>query len=117
MTPELWLPTRIWEYLVAVIWLWQAIVGGAFFCMQLVPIMFPSSKLVVERLDGRRVFLGLAMFFFVFANFQAFDQDQRDLRALRAAPAPVNWSTLPKSPAELRSGQPWNDGGVLAIVP
>jgi hypothetical protein len=118
MIPEPWLPTRVEEYLVAVVWQWWGVFSTAFFLMRLVPILFPSSGRVVEWLQReRQVFLGLAMALFMIANFRVFDEDRRDLRTLKASPASVDWSALPKSPSGLQSGKIWNNGGIPSIVP
>src|SRR5271154_4988627 len=119
MMADPWLITRMWDYLLAVTLQWWGGVAAVFFLMRLAPILFPSSGRAVEWLQReRQVFLSLAMILFVVSNFRVFDQDQRDLRALRASPASSDWSTLPKcSTGGLRSGQLCNNGGEPAIVP
>jgi hypothetical protein len=113
--PAIWVRTI--DYLQAVLGQWLTVILLILGLLQLAPLLFPSSSRFVEWLQRkRRAFLALAWAVFAIANFMVFDQDQRDLRELRASPKTIDWAALPKSPEGLRPGQLWNNGGVVMIL-
>jgi hypothetical protein len=79
--PDPGLLDRIGDYLSDVMGRWQGIVAGLFFLLRLAPNVIPSSKGIVERINHPRIFLTLALLFFVVANFMVYDKDRRDIRA------------------------------------
>jgi hypothetical protein len=115
--PEPTFLVRVGDYLQAVLWQWLTVILLVLGLLQLAPLLLPSSGRFVEWVQRqRRAFRALTLGVFVIANFLVFDQDQRDLRALRISPKSIDWGALPKSLEGLRPGQLWNNRGVPSIV-
>jgi hypothetical protein len=99
----------IWNYMFAVVWQWWGIVALVLGLMRVAPMVFPASMGWVEWLQReRQVFLLLAIALFVIANFQLYDQCQREIRALKWSPfdaSKLDISKLPTSPEGLHPGQ------------
>jgi hypothetical protein len=110
----------IWNYMFAVVWQWWGIIALVLGLMRVAPMVFPASMGWVEWLQReRQVFLSLAIALFVIANFQLYDQCQREIRALKWSPfdaSKLDISKLPTSPEGLHPGQVWNNGGVISIA-
>jgi hypothetical protein len=82
--PEPTFLVRVVDYLQAVLGQWLTVILLALSLLRLAPLLLPSSGRFVEWVQrNRRAFLALILGVFVIANFRVFDQDQRDLRALR----------------------------------
>lgn len=111
---------EIWNYICAIFSQWWGIVALALGLMRVVPILYPASTRWVEWLQReRKAFLSLAIGLFVIANFQLYNQDQREIHALKSSPFDawkLDISKLPTSIEGLRPGQVWNNGGVISIA-
>jgi hypothetical protein len=105
----------VWDYVLAVAWQWQNLLGVVLLLMQLLPALIPFSDPMIKRLGSRAATGWIVLVFFVIANYTVFAQDQHDISVLKSTNG-IDWSALPKSPNALRHGQIWNNGGVPVIV-
>jgi hypothetical protein len=107
------------DYLIAVASHWIAAAGIlATLLLTLAPLVSPGAARLADRIKGSRaVVLGVGLVLFVYADFSVYDEDQRAISTLKQTTMAGDLAALPKSPDGLRSGQPWNNGGVLSIVP
>ena len=89
---------RIWQYVTAVVGYWQFWVAIAFMLERSLERYFPDLTAPLnERFPlnrRRRIFVGIALIAFVYANFRAFDDVQTKLDAIRDQPSESRWPAL-----------------------
>jgi hypothetical protein len=91
--------SRIWHYVAAVVGYWQFWVAVAFMIERSMERFFPKRAAALNLLlpvEGRRkLFIGIAIVAFVYANFRAFDDVSSKLEeATRSNGAENRWSGL-----------------------
>src|SRR3981081_2323115 len=98
---------RIWQYVTAVVGYWQFWVAIAFMLERSLERYFPDLTAPLnERFPlnrRRRIFVGIALIAFVYANFRAFDDVQTKLDAIRDQPSESRWPALTANEAALKS--------------
>jgi hypothetical protein len=105
------------DYISAIWSQWLGAASIALLVAQLVALRFPRTKAFIDRHQGNVRALHFATLgLFLWASFSVYQQDQREILALRINPASVDLRTLPTSPDGLRPGDLWDDGGVLIVT-